>query len=218
MQVTTRVLARVPCAAVSRTPTVRRSIAKTHLHARLPRSNSRTSLAKFSPFSSQSRVNVEGRLAGAAKEFHNKGDEAQESKFEASVAQEKEKQTRTPWHREGSSTPPVARPRQASAMAKGTSSIVEAQDLAITVTLADRKVRQAPHNALPPPETHYPPHHARPELGSERRRAAGSAGAPPSTTLLSRATDSVRTSNHHDGKRRREDSSGAFPSRRLSTG
>ncbi|KAL8957476.1 MAG: hypothetical protein Q9183_006047, partial [Haloplaca sp. 2 TL-2023] len=46
-------------------------------------------------------------------------DEAQESEFEASVAQEKEKQTRTPWHREGSSTPPVARPRQASAMTKG---------------------------------------------------------------------------------------------------
>ncbi|KAG8530913.1 uncharacterized protein KY384_004270 [Bacidia gigantensis] len=39
--------------------------------------------------------------------------------FEDAVGQEKEKQTRTPWHREGSQLPPVRRPRSAGAMVKG---------------------------------------------------------------------------------------------------
>ena len=43
-----------------------------------------------------------------------------ESKLEESIAQEKEKQTRAPWHREGSELPPVARRRSAGAMTKGT--------------------------------------------------------------------------------------------------
>lgn len=39
--------------------------------------------------------------------------------FDDAVAQSKEKQTRTPWHRDGSRLPPVARPRIAGAMVKG---------------------------------------------------------------------------------------------------
>lgn len=35
------------------------------------------------------------------------------------TAREKEKQTKAPWHREGSDVPPVGRPRSAGAMAKG---------------------------------------------------------------------------------------------------
>lgn len=42
-----------------------------------------------------------------------------QSDFEVAVAQEKDKQTRTPWHREGSNIPPVARQRSAGAMTKG---------------------------------------------------------------------------------------------------
>ena len=41
------------------------------------------------------------------------------SGFEDSIAQEKDKQQRAPWHREGSNIPPVARPRSAGAMTKG---------------------------------------------------------------------------------------------------
>ena len=39
--------------------------------------------------------------------------------FEDAIGQEKEKQTRAPWHREGSNVPPVQRARSASAMTKG---------------------------------------------------------------------------------------------------
>lgn len=39
--------------------------------------------------------------------------------FDRAIAENKEKQIRTPWHREGSDVPPVARQRSASAMTKG---------------------------------------------------------------------------------------------------
>lgn len=45
--------------------------------------------------------------------------DAQASNIDDAVAQKKEKQTRTPWHREGSNIPPVARQRSAGAMTKG---------------------------------------------------------------------------------------------------
>ncbi|KAI4144265.1 MAG: hypothetical protein L6R39_004259, partial [Caloplaca ligustica] len=45
--------------------------------------------------------------------------DAPKSDIDGPIAQEKEKQTRAPWHREGSNTPPVARPRSAGAMTKG---------------------------------------------------------------------------------------------------
>ena len=43
----------------------------------------------------------------------------EQSDIEDSIAQEKDKQQKTPWHREGSNVPPVARPRSAGAMTKG---------------------------------------------------------------------------------------------------
>lgn len=45
---------------------------------------------------------------------------ASKSKLDDAIVQEKEKQTRAPWNREGSSVPPVARRRSAGAMTKGT--------------------------------------------------------------------------------------------------
>ncbi|KAI9717146.1 MAG: hypothetical protein M1812_004894 [Candelaria pacifica] len=39
--------------------------------------------------------------------------------FDSQVTDQKEKQTRTPWHREGSDVAPVSRPRSAGAMTKG---------------------------------------------------------------------------------------------------
>ena len=54
-----------------------------------------------------------------AKDLNQKGINEQLSSFDDSIAQAKEKQARTPWHREGTDEPPVKRPRSASAMTKG---------------------------------------------------------------------------------------------------
>ena len=43
------------------------------------------------------------------------------SKLDEDIAKHTEKQKRAPWHREGSSIPPVSRPRSAGAMTKGRS-------------------------------------------------------------------------------------------------
>ncbi|KAL8689862.1 MAG: hypothetical protein Q9218_004561 [Villophora microphyllina] len=77
------------------------------------------SLFKKASFSHSSRVSVEGRLTGAAKEPDQKSNDAQGSDLKEAIAQEKEKQAKAPWHREGSNLPPVARQRSAGAMTKG---------------------------------------------------------------------------------------------------
>ncbi|KAI4249893.1 MAG: hypothetical protein LQ352_005499 [Teloschistes flavicans] len=76
-------------------------------------------LANNASFSHSSRVRVEGRLTGAAKELHQKSNDANKTDLNTAIAQEKEKQTKAPWHREGSNVPPVARQRSAGAMTKG---------------------------------------------------------------------------------------------------
>ncbi len=57
--------------------------------------------------------------AEAAKSLNQKGLEHEESEVNDTLAHEKERQTRAPWHREGSDLPPVARQRSAGAMVKG---------------------------------------------------------------------------------------------------
>ncbi|MCJ1395909.1 hypothetical protein MMC18_008795 [Xylographa bjoerkii] len=57
--------------------------------------------------------------ADTARSLNQKGLDAQESQIQDGISQEKEKQTRTPWHREGSNVPPVKRLRSAGAMTKG---------------------------------------------------------------------------------------------------
>ena len=54
-----------------------------------------------------------------AKSLNQKGLDEQESQIENGISEEKEKQVRTPWHREGSNVPPVKRLRSAGAMTKG---------------------------------------------------------------------------------------------------
>ena len=53
------------------------------------------------------------------KELNKKTMDEQEGLLEDQLEQEKEKQARAPWHREGADTPPVARQRSAGAMTKG---------------------------------------------------------------------------------------------------
>ena len=55
----------------------------------------------------------------AVKNLSQKALDKEEASIEDSIAQEKDKQQRAPWHREGSNVPPVARPRSAGAMTKG---------------------------------------------------------------------------------------------------
>jgi len=68
--------------------------------------------------SSLHRYRDEGHTT-VAKTLNQKGLENQESDLEESISQQKDKQTRAPWHREGSDLPPVARRRSAGAMIKG---------------------------------------------------------------------------------------------------
>lgn len=57
--------------------------------------------------------------AQKAKDLNQKGIDAQMSEYDTAIADETEKQTRAPWHREGADTPPVERQRLASKMSKG---------------------------------------------------------------------------------------------------
>ncbi|OJD40428.1 coiled-coil domain containing protein [Diplodia corticola] len=52
-------------------------------------------------------------------ELNNNITEEEEEDFDRKVAEDKGKQIRTPWHREGSDVPPVGRQRSAGAMTKG---------------------------------------------------------------------------------------------------
>lgn len=70
-------------------------------------------------FSHCARIHAEGRFTGAAKDLHQQSNDVQEPDLNTAIAQQKEKQTKAPWHREGSNTPPVARQRSAGAMTKG---------------------------------------------------------------------------------------------------
>jgi hypothetical protein len=57
--------------------------------------------------------------AQKARDLNQQGIDEQESKLDKALSQEKEKQTRTPWHREGADEPPVRRQRSAGAMTRG---------------------------------------------------------------------------------------------------
>jgi hypothetical protein len=57
--------------------------------------------------------------AQKAKDLNQQGIDDQLSDYDTAIADEKEKQTKTPWHREGADTPPVRRQRSAGAMTKG---------------------------------------------------------------------------------------------------
>lgn len=57
--------------------------------------------------------------AAATERSTDRGPVTHESNFENAILQEKEKQIRAPWHRDGSSIPPVMRQRSAGAMTKG---------------------------------------------------------------------------------------------------
>lgn len=59
------------------------------------------------------------KCIGITKGLHSSSKVRQEAAFEGASEQQEEKQTRTPWHREGSDTPPVAREQSAEPITKG---------------------------------------------------------------------------------------------------
>lgn len=122
--------------------------------SRLRRADCNVRFDVVAPFSCSATRHVEGRLAGTSKEPSPEGDGAVKTDINQAIAQEKEKQTRAPWHREGSNKPPVARQRSAGAMTKGTGMKTVPSDW----SHANRGIdRQTPYNPLPTPQTHYPP-------------------------------------------------------------
>jgi hypothetical protein len=77
--------------------------------------------------------------------------------FAAKLREDKGKQIRTPWHREGSDTPPVARQRSAGAMTKGMSASIQLQIQQLTI------YRQTADDAVPHAQNYPPAHDQRPE-------------------------------------------------------
>lgn len=57
--------------------------------------------------------------AQKARDLNQKGIDQEMSAFDAAIADDKSKQLRAPWHREGADIPPVKRQRSAGAMTKG---------------------------------------------------------------------------------------------------
>ena len=67
-----------------------------------------------------SSIRIAGQTeSNSAKDLSQEALDKEEASIEDSIAQGKDKQQRAPWHREGPSVPPVARPRSAGAMVKG---------------------------------------------------------------------------------------------------
>jgi hypothetical protein len=61
----------------------------------------------------------ENSNARPASELNNNITQEEKDDFARKLQEDKGKQIRTPWHREGSDVPPVARQRSAGAMTKG---------------------------------------------------------------------------------------------------
>lgn len=104
-------------AIVTPKPCARPYTASTHhirpqLVCSFDRSQSRTFGSSIHRYKDEEHTTVAKTLNQNASENH-------ESNLEGSIAQEKEKQLRAPWHREGSDLPPVARRRSAGAMTQG---------------------------------------------------------------------------------------------------
>jgi hypothetical protein len=68
-------------------------------------------------------VKSDATYSQPAEDLHQDVTKEEMSHYDKMVAEDKGKQIRTPWHREGSDTPPVARQRSAGAMTKGRSNV-----------------------------------------------------------------------------------------------
>ncbi|KAL8885325.1 MAG: hypothetical protein Q9215_006804 [Flavoplaca cf. flavocitrina] len=93
-------------------------------------------ISRCAPFSYSATLHAEGRLTGASKDPPQEGeDAAAKTNSLDAIAQAKEKQTRAPWHREGSNKPPVARQRSAGKLLTTPSRLLK---LIIPLTTLDK--------------------------------------------------------------------------------
>ncbi len=81
-----------------------------------------TSESTRSPFlNTTSLLNQSRKISSEqkARDLNQQGVDEALSDFDSAVAEDKEKQVRTPWHRQGVDEPPVRKQRSAGAMTKG---------------------------------------------------------------------------------------------------
>jgi hypothetical protein len=107
--------------AVSTSPTaVRHVLVPLNAALRTPFKQKTLIIARYAPnISGWHHQTRQSSSAQKAKDLNQQGIDKELSKFDDALQTEKEKQARTPWHREGTDQAPVARPRSASAMTKG---------------------------------------------------------------------------------------------------
>jgi hypothetical protein len=124
---------RLSSLAISRSSWAPRAL-HTPLLSRLPAISTRPSAVcaqklQIRSFAGTTRLNIklprkeegnyENSNARPASELNNNITQEEKDDFARKLQEDKGKQIRTPWHREGSDIPPVARQRSAGAMTKG---------------------------------------------------------------------------------------------------
>lgn len=128
----------------------------------------------------------------------------------------KNKQIRTPWHHEGSDTPPVARQRSAGAMTKGMRLYTSPESSGSALM---RKLhRQTSNHTLPNAQTHPPPYHQRHQLRPQRHRAFSPPCPPTTTPFLPRAPHPSRAPHSEDRRWQRAYTGCLLPCRGLYAG
>ena len=127
-----------------------------------PHSNTKTSsfykLTRPTPFPIRTRPAALSNAFSTSSRFYEhvkpNSENPTSSELDQKLAEDKEKQIRTPWHRDGSDKPPVARQFSAGAMTKGI------EDIASTCSclLANERYRQTPDYTFPLVEARSSPH------------------------------------------------------------
>jgi len=92
--------------------------------------------------------------ARPAEDLNNNITQEEKDHFAKKLQEDKGKQIRTPWHREGSDVPPVARQRSAGAMTKGMS---QSQSTSMLNTYTS--CRQTPYHPISHAQNHPAPYH-----------------------------------------------------------
>lgn len=172
-------------------PPIRTAITPTDSALALRKSGPHNGLL-FRGFATSRQHFAESGYVQAAKDLNQKGLDEQESQLNDAISQEKEKQTKTPWHRDGSDTPPVERQRSAGAMTKGSSSESGGKLLANCVD------RQTTDDSFAASKAHLTSDSVRQWLRTGRYRAFSTSGASSTASLLLGTLDSIRTTHYQE--------------------
>lgn len=122
-----------------------------------------------------------------AKDLNQKGIDEELSKPHDVMEAEREKQVRTPWHREGVDAAPATSPRSATVMTEGRI-LIHSLDQGLNID------RQASDHSIQASKDCVALVNDRSQLRPKRHRSARSACAPPPAPLLPGAVDTGRAS------------------------